>query len=204
MTHVLSHLRRNVVAYVALAVAIGAGGGYAVAATSGKTITVCADKKTGVLHLDARGRRCGRGQSRVSWNQQGPPGVQGPSGSQGPQGTAGATGAQGPQGAQGPAAISVWAQVANNGVVVFGQGISVQYASFGTYNVTITDPTCARRSNAPVVSVSGPAEPSGGPVPVAWYGSTGANQQFTVFTGTITAGSFSPADHTFDVIDTCQ
>jgi hypothetical protein len=50
------HLRRNVIAYLALVLALDAGGGYAFAATNNKTITVCSDKSTGVLHLKTRGR----------------------------------------------------------------------------------------------------------------------------------------------------
>jgi hypothetical protein len=67
----LHHIRRNVLAYVALFLAIGAGGGYAIAATgAGKTITACANKRTGALFLHARGR-CKRGLRKVTWNQRG-------------------------------------------------------------------------------------------------------------------------------------
>ena len=53
MTHLLPHLRRNVIAYVVCGVVLllGLGSGYAFAASKTKTITVCADKGTGVLHL---------------------------------------------------------------------------------------------------------------------------------------------------------
>ena len=64
----------------------------------------------------------------------------------------------------------------------------MQRVSAGNYQVTITDPACAHGSNAPVVSVSDsnpPAGQSAGAFPVAWYGATGANQQFTVFTGVV-------------------
>ena len=42
--------------------------------------------------------------------------------------------------------------------------------------------------------------------PVAWYEATGANQQFTVFTGDVTPGAAGsrPSDHTFDVMDACM
>ena len=61
----LPHLRSNIVAYVALAVAVGSGGSYALAATtSNGTIAVCVDKGSGVMHL-AKHPRCGRRQSRV-------------------------------------------------------------------------------------------------------------------------------------------
>jgi hypothetical protein len=203
---IAGHVRGRAVGYVAVFVlALGVGGGYALASSKTKTITVCADKKTGVLHLKTRGR-CKGSQTRVSWNQQGPQGVRGP---QGAAGARGQTGAQGTQGPQGPAAVSVWAQVAGDGTVVFGEGrgLSVQRVSAGNYQVTITDPACAHGSNAPVVSVSDsnpPAGQSAGAFPVAWYGTTVTNEQFTVFTGVVVAGSFTTTDHTFDLQDTCQ
>ena len=61
----LAHLRSNIVAYVALAVAVGSGGSYALAATtSNGTIAVCVDNGSGVMHL-AKHPRCGHGQSRI-------------------------------------------------------------------------------------------------------------------------------------------
>jgi hypothetical protein len=199
MTNLFAHMRRSAIPYLALllVLAVGLGGGYALAASKSKTITVCADKTTGILHLKAHGQ-CKRSQTRVTWNQQGPAGAQG---SQGPQG---ATGAQGPQGAPGSPAVSVWADVANNGVVVAGQGLSVQHVSTGTYQVTVTDAACSGEINAPVVSVSdvAPGMRSPGEFPAAWY-EAGVNQ-FTVFTGDVTTTSgFASADHTFDILDTC-
>jgi hypothetical protein len=189
LTRPLHHLRRNVVAYLALFLALGAGGGYAVAATKTNTITVCADKGTGILHLKPHGGRCKRGQTRVSWNQQGP---------------------QGPQGVQGPAgapAVSVWADVANDGSVLYGQGLAVQHLAAGTYQVTITAPTCAHASNAPVITVSDtypPGGQAGTAFPVAWFQAAGDNQQFNVYAGVVTGGSFSLTDHSFTVMDTCM
>ncbi len=78
MTNFLAHMRRSAIPYVALLLVLvaGLGGGYALAASKTKSITVCADKKTGILHLKTRGK-CTRGQTRVTWNQKGP---QGPAG----------------------------------------------------------------------------------------------------------------------------
>ena len=106
MIHRPSNPRRNLIPYAALllALVVGAGGGYALAASKTKTITVCADKKTGILHLHNHGK-CKRSQTRVSWNQKGP---QGPPGVQGPAGQPGAP------------AVSIWANVANDGSVVSG------------------------------------------------------------------------------------
>jgi hypothetical protein len=51
MTKILAHVRRSAIPYLALVLvlAVGLGGGYALAASKTKTITVCADKKTGIL-----------------------------------------------------------------------------------------------------------------------------------------------------------
>jgi hypothetical protein len=205
----MTRVRRNPAPYLALllVLAVGVGGGYALAASNTKTITVCADKKTGVLHLKTRGR-CKSSQTRVTWNQQGPPGPQGAQGSQGAQGGLGPVGAQGPAGAQGSPAVSVWARVADNGTVLPGQGLTVQHLSSGTYQVTITDSTCAHEDNAPVISVSDSNPPAGhgnGAFPVAWYGDNGPNVQFMVFTGVVSGSppSFAATDHTFDIQDTC-
>jgi hypothetical protein len=191
LTRPLHHLRRNVITYLALFLALGAGGGYAMAATKAKTIAACADKKTGVLHLKAHGK-CSHSQTRVTWNQKGPQG---------------ATGLQGSAGAPGVPAVSVWAQVTNAGPLFSGQGLSVQHLSTGTYQVTITAPACAQRANAPVITVSDTNPPGGqaaGAFPVAWYQSTGGNQVFNVFTGVVAGGSFTPTDHAFTVMDTCM
>jgi hypothetical protein len=188
VTRLLHHIRNNVIAYLALFVALGAGGGYAMAASKTKTVTVCADKTTGVLHLKTHGR-CKRGQTRVIWNQQGP---------EGPQGLVGQPGTP---------AVSVWANVSQAGVVISGQGISVQHIGLGTYQVTITAPACAQARNAPVVTVADANPPSGhtaGAFPIAWYGTTGVNDQFPLFTGDVVGGSFAASDHSFTVMDTCM
>jgi hypothetical protein len=188
-TRPLHHIRGNVIAYLALFLALGAGGGYAFAATTTNTITVCADKGTGVLHLKPHGGRCKRGQTRVVWSQQGP------------------QGAQGPAGQPRTPAVSIWAQVTNAGALFSGQGLSVQLLSAGTYQVTITAPACAHGSNAPVITVSDTNPPGGqaaGAFPVAWYQSTGSNQQFDVFSGVVAGGSFTSTDHAFTVMDTCM
>jgi hypothetical protein len=198
---------RNLIPYAALllVLVVGAGGGYAFASSKNKTIAVCADKKTGVLHLKTRGR-CKRSQTRVTWNQQGPQGRPGPQGVAGPQG---GQGPQGLQGAQGPAAVSIWANVEDNGMVLVGEGVSVQHLGAGKYQVTITAQACAQRTNAPTISVSDtePGSLQSGVFPVAWYGSTGVNQQFMVFTGVASGNptlTFTPSDLPFDVMDTCE
>ncbi len=193
----MSHARRNAIPYLALlwVLVVGAGGGYAFAASKSKTITVCADKKTGILHLKKRGR-CKRTQTKVTWNQRGPQGQQGLRGTQGPAGPAGAS------------AVSIWADVANNGAVIAGQGLSVTRLGAGTYQVTVTAPACAHGSNAPVITVSDTYPPGGqvaGAFPVAWFQAAGGNQVFDVFTGVVPSGGhFGLSDHSFDVIDSCM
>ena len=187
---ILGHVRDNVVAYLALAVAISGGGGYAIAATTTKTktITVCANKKTGVLYLHRHGR-CNRRQTKVSWNQEGP------------------TGPQGRQGPAGASAISVWGVVAGNGTVTSGQGLSVQHAAAGTYQVTVTAAGCAQGTNAPTVTLSDANPPNGqsaGAFPEAWIEDTGTNESFTVFTGVVVGGAFTATDHTFNLQGACS
>jgi hypothetical protein len=190
MLRLLPALRRNLIAYLALFLAVGAGGGYAIAATGGgKTITACANKRTGELVLHSRGR-CKRGFKKVSWNEQGRQGGQGPQGAQGPAGVA---------------AVSVWGVVADSGGLAAGQGLAVQHASAGTYQVTVTAPACAQRANAPTVTVADgnpPAGQSAGAFPVAWI-TAGGDPTFTVVTGVVVGGFFTATDHTFDVQDTC-
>jgi len=69
LTRPLHHLRRNVIAYLALFLAIGGGGGYAYAATQTNTIHGCVNKSTHVLYIQ---KRCGRGQSALVWSHQEP------------------------------------------------------------------------------------------------------------------------------------
>jgi hypothetical protein len=39
---------------------------------------------------------------------------------------------------------------------------------------------------------------------VSWITDTGPNQQFAVHTGVVSGGTFTPTDHTFNVIDACS
>jgi hypothetical protein len=49
-----------------------------------------------------------------------------------------------------------------------------------------------------------PSGQSAGAFPVAWVGDTGTNQQFTVVTGVVATGSFTPTDHIFNLVDGCS
>jgi hypothetical protein len=69
-------------ALAALAGALLAGGGYALASSSTATISGCVSKNQQLLIK----KRCAKGQTRLVWNQKGPQGKQGATGAQGPQG----------------------------------------------------------------------------------------------------------------------
>jgi hypothetical protein len=174
LTRILSYLRRNVIAFVALFFALGAGGGYAIAATSSKTIHGCLNNRTRVLYVQ---KRCRGGQSPLVWNQQGPPS---------------------------PAA---WAAVQANGFTAAGaRGISVQHVSAGTYNVTATPSQCTQVADAPTITINaGPptGAPPVGAFPMAWETFTSRNK-FTVTTGVVVSGSFTPTDEAFNVQVPCS
>ena len=173
------HVRSNVVAYLALVVAVGSGGSYAIAASaSNGTTAVCVDKGSGLMHL-AKHPRCGRHQTRIGLSS-----------------------------ALDRAPVNAWAEVAFDGHVVTGAGVSIRHAGVGVYNVTVTAASCRDAgNNAPVVSVSD-SEPPGGQAttsfPVAWAGpvSTGI-EAFTIYTGVVVSGAFQPKDESFNFTDSC-
>lgn len=71
------------------------GGGYALASGGGNTINACVKKQGGALY---KAKKCHKGDSKISWNKQGPRGKTGrpgPAGAQGAPGAAGAPGASG-------------------------------------------------------------------------------------------------------------
>jgi hypothetical protein len=177
----LRHLRSNVVAYLALAVAIGSGGSYALAATtSNGTVAVCVDNGSGVMHL-AKHPRCGRHQSRI-----------------------------GLSGALDRPTGRAWAAVGPNGVIDEGSGLSITHGGVGTYNVTVTAGSCRfANTNAPVVTVDDGDPPAGfggnpGAFPVAWTEGTGfTGRTFTIHSGVVVNGEFQPRDETFNLADSC-
>jgi hypothetical protein len=112
LTVVAGWLRRNIVALVALFIALG-GTSYAVTVhtrSSSGRLYACVTGKFGTLNLTRASAVCPRGETKISWNRtgrpglqgaQGPRGARGPTGAAGPRGAAGATGAAGPSGAAG-------------------------------------------------------------------------------------------------------
>jgi hypothetical protein len=176
-----AHLRSNIVAYLALAVAVGSGGSYALAATeSNGTIAVCVDKGSGIMHL-AEHQRCAHHQSRIGLS----------SALDRPTGRA-------------------WAVVEQNGAITTGSGLSVSRAGVGTYDVSVTAASCRfATNNAPVVSVDDSQPPGGfggdpGAFPVGWTERTGfTGRTFTIHTGVVVSGEFQPKDETFNLADSC-
>ena len=95
----------NVMATIAVVLAVG-GGSFAIAQSGSKgTIRGCVNKKSGVLRaLGNPGKKCRRSERSISWNVEGPagaPGVAGAPGAKGADGAAGAAGPAGPKGADG-------------------------------------------------------------------------------------------------------
>jgi len=175
------HFRSNIVAYVALAVAVGSGGSYALAATtSNGTIAVCVDNGSGVMHL-AKHPRCGRGQSRIGLSS-----------------------------ALDRPTVSAWAAVEPDGAVASALGVRIAHSGTGVYNITVTAASCRHAvNNAPVVSVNDSEPPGGlggnpGVFPVAWTeGASSFVEAFTIHTGAVLGGAFEPRDEPFNFTDSC-
>jgi hypothetical protein len=178
----IQHLRANVVAYLALAVALGGGGGYAIAATRVKTIDGCVVKKTGELLVKSR---CARGQQKLTWNQQG------------------ATGAVGATGATGATPFVASGFVALNGAGG-GTGFTVQQTGIGEYEITLTGPSCGGNAKDNlVVSMEGDPSNENGQFQHVQAGPLNNENEFIVSTGNVSGGSYMPADEAFDLIGTC-
>ncbi len=92
-----SHLRSNVVGYLALFVALGGTSYATVHGTSDRASVIygCVQKKTGILRIVAAGKACRSGEQALVWNRTGEMGAEGPVG---PQGSKGLQGLQGPTG----------------------------------------------------------------------------------------------------------
>jgi hypothetical protein len=207
----LSHIRSNAVGYLALVFSvIGGGGGYAVAATThhGSTknpkqtaIVACASKKTGELFLHPKAGKCAKGRHKVSWN------AKGPKGATGARGKAGAAGPAGPAGTPSPSVHGIFDAQDESGFPG-AQGATVAATALGVYSVTITDPTCSKAANVPVVTPfdtyesGGPVAPAGA-IPVAWLTDAGSETQFVVHTGFIASGTFTATGVRFALQDTC-
>jgi hypothetical protein len=72
--------------------------------------------------------------------------------------------------------------------------------------VAVTSPGCAKGLNDPTATATTPSpsnNPPAGAAPDLWIDPNGGNPQFTVHTGWISGGSFTPADYGFDIQDSC-
>lgn len=174
----LRHLRSNVVAYLALVVAVAGGGSYAFATSrSNDTVAVCVDKGSGVMHL-AKHPRCGRHQSRIGLSAA----LDRP--------TVGALVAP-----NGGVTSGLGVSIGHAGTGVYDVTITAAKCR-GALN------------NAPVVSVNDSEPPVGrgaGAFPVAWTVPTGfRGNTFTVYTGAVVSGAFQPQDESFNLADSCE
>jgi hypothetical protein len=177
----IAHLRSNLVGWIALFVAIGGTGYAATSHPHSNTVNACANKKTGELSI-RHGARCKRGQVKLSWAKQGP---------KGPAGTS---------------AIQAFGAVGDTGIVNPNDGISLQHSGPGVFVVTITLHGCATGLNDPTATVTSPSPsigPPAGAAPDLWIDANGGQAQFTVHTGWISGGSFTPADYGFNIQDSC-
>jgi hypothetical protein len=80
----MERLSRAAAALSAAALLIAGGGAYALASSAGATITVCVNHNGGTLY---KAKTCAARDKKLSWNEQGPPGIQGPTGKAGVNGT---------------------------------------------------------------------------------------------------------------------
>jgi hypothetical protein len=193
MARLVTHLRSNVVGYIALAIALGGGGGYALAATtnspSGKR-TACVSNKNGAMFLKrSTSANCSKGQRKVIWN------TKGPRGSAGPAGATGATGAAGPAGAPGSAdAISfLGSNLGASDEQPSGAVTVLTNPSPGVYNITLSNPTCV---NPVVTPVDAGALPAGDGA-TAYIYSIGPGATVSVRTGEISSAGFTPSSLLF-------
>jgi hypothetical protein len=175
LTRPLHHLRRNVIAYLALFLAIGGGGGYAFAATQNKTIHGCVNNGSHVLYIK---KRCGRGESRLVWSQQAP------------QGQVTAWAAVNEVGFTGDGTRGITVNHVSTGVynvtATLSQCANVTSAPQITVDTAISSATP-------------------GQFPEAWEVHSGSgNNTFTVFTGVVANGTFTAADEPFNVAVPCS
>jgi hypothetical protein len=127
-----SYSRRSAVVLLLVGVLAGVsvGGGVGViAASSTKTVTVCANKKTNVLRYAKKGKCVKKTETKVLLNQTGADGITGatgPKGDTGAAGTNGATGLKGDTGASGassPTGFTARSVCGANGTTLCAVGV---------------------------------------------------------------------------------
>jgi len=176
----------NVLAMIALVLAVGGGAAFASGGTTGssKLLRACVERDSKTLHLSRDGN-CPSGSSLITWNQRGPKGDRGAAGPRGLRGPVGAKGDQGPIGPAGP----VGPTGATGATGATGQtgptGATGQTGATGATGATgptgITGPTGATGPTGPtgVQGFQGVTGPTGA------TGATGANgtSNFQIVTG---------------------
>lgn len=203
MARLVTHLRRNVVGYVALAIALGGGGGYALAATTnsaGGKRTACVSNQNGAMFLKrSTNAKCSTDKRKVIWNTQGPVGK---TGAKGATGAAGATGPAGPVGTPGSAnAISFIGAPGGTASSEQPSGAVTLLTnpSPGVYNITLNNPTCAN----PVVTPVDAGELPAGDGATAYIYSIGPGPTLSVRTGEISSAGFTPFSLLFTLHADC-
>jgi hypothetical protein len=160
MKRISRHLSyANVVATLALVFAMSGG---VIAATGSFTsngkLQACVNKGGGLTLLQA-GKRCGRGQKTIAWNQAGPSGATGATGGNGAAGGTGPGGATGNTGPQGPpGAVRAYGAFSADGKrfdLSREMGIeTVHNPGPGIYCIELTPQAqAASASSAPVASI---------------------------------------------------
>ncbi|MGO9903895.1 MAG: hypothetical protein ACLP0J_30475 [Solirubrobacteraceae bacterium] len=189
----LHHFRNNIISYLALLFAVGASGGYALAATQTKTIHGCITRSHQLLIQT----KCARDEKNLTWNQTGP---------QGPQGQTGATGTS---------PFSASGVVGTNGVAFANsQGFAVQPLATGEYQVTLTGAACSVSGGQGDSLVVSPVGTPGDIAPgtsgqYSEYhvadveGVGGSPGVFNVYIGQVLNGSYAPENVNFDVLGAC-
>jgi hypothetical protein len=205
MARLVTHLRSNVVGYVALAIALGGGGGYALAATTnsaGGKRTACVSNKNGAMFLKrSTSAKCSKDQRKVIWNNTGP---QGKTGAKGATGATGPAGPAGPAGTGAPGYVDLTLTVAPSGAIqsfyptLIPQIGTIGHPSTGVYTIATGPVGTCTSLNSPVATPTSNGQPSGAP-PVITIDQ--ANN--TIYTGYDESGGFTPADVGFQLRLAC-
>jgi hypothetical protein len=85
----MGRLSKPAIAALVTALLIAGGGAYALASSTGSTISVCVNHTNRTLY---KAKKCAKHDRKLSWNKQGRTGPRGPQGTQGIQGVQGQTG----------------------------------------------------------------------------------------------------------------
>jgi hypothetical protein len=164
-------------AVVAAAILLCGVSGYAIAQSGSatpKTVKACAKKKGGALRL---GKKCSKGERRVTWAVKGPSGLPGPTGPGGPAGAPGTPGSDGANGTSGTSTGETFFASAGAGGN-FGGGGACDALPSGGPSITFTAPAGSYAQ----VMASVTAQRSGGSSNTACVRVDGSDVQFSAST----------------------